>query len=518
MTKKIQRLLQIMFFATMGSLLLINCESNADNLGSQFFQANAAQDGLVLKDLVAYNISHSDTIRTDGAKLDSAAIGAFNVPQFGLQKASYFTQIRLNSYAPDFGINAVADSAVIVIKPRFATDSIQTTTNSNFIYPDGNIASTKVVNSYPIIYKYGRTKIGSKTSLTINVNEVNDFMGSTVTKLYSNQDFAQGALLGSKTFNGNITSVNIKKNGDNSELFNRDANIRIPLDGAFFQSKIIAKAGMPELSDVSTFIRYFKGLKISVAENDGYIFKFKPNDVSLLLYYKNDVVASGVTTRPQTILMFDLGTNNVHYQKIDYNRAGTTAESGLAISNSVIGDMKLYPQGMGGPGVGLKISGVTLATLRDLYKNQKAGILSAKIRLYTDASWMNNFKKPGSFLVQQKDVGTFLKEFSSYNTNPSYNLITINNLYTNPSYYDIDLTKTVKDMIETEAANKDIVINVGNYTIDPTGAYLGLSPIIANFGQNFNGRSYTPNAVVLVGTDPSSDKRAQLRIIYAKKQ
>jgi hypothetical protein len=522
MTKKIQRLLQIMFFAIMGSLMLTNCESDADNLGSQFFQDGAAQDEVVFKPIIAYNITHNDTIRTDGTKLDSATIGAFNVPEFGVQKAAYFTQVRLLSYAPDFGTNAVADSAVIVIKPRFASDSIQTTTNNDFIYPDGNIASTKVVNTYPIVYKYGRSKIGGKTKLTINVNEVNDFMGSTVTQLFSNQNFAEGALLGSKTFNGDITSVSIKKNGDNSELFNRDATLRIPLDSTFFQSKIIAKGGTSELSDVATFIRYFKGLKISVAENDGYLFKFIPNDVALQLYYKNDLVEGGVTTRPQSVMQFDLGSNNVHYQKIDYNRAGTPVESALATSNPVIGDAKLFPQGMGGPAVGLKISDSTLTSLRDLYKNQKAGILSAKIRLYTDASWTNNFKKPSSFVVQQKDVGTFLKEFTTYAGNPNYNLITTGTLYANPAYYDIDLTKTVKDMIEStepiKEINIDFVINVGQYTLDQTGAYLGLNSTNTKYGQNFNTRAYTPNGVVLVGTNPTSDKRAQLRIVYSTKQ
>jgi hypothetical protein len=518
MTNKIQSLLQMMFFAIMGSLLLTNCESASDNLGSQFFNKGAAQDGIVLNDVIAYNISHNDTIRTDGSKLDSVAIGAFNVPQFGIQKSAYYSQLRLNTYSPDFGVNPVADSAVIVIKPIYASDSIQTTTNSNYIFPTGNVASTKVVNTYPIKYKYGRTKIGGKTSMTINVNEVNDFMGSATTQLFSNQNFAEGALLGSKTFNGNITSVNIKSNADQSVLYNTDASLRIPLDGTFFQNKIIAKVGMPELSDVSTFIRYFKGLKISVAENDGYLFKFAPNDVTLKLYYKNDLVSNGVTTRPQTSVLFDMGATNVHYEKIDYNRAGTNVPSALASSNSIIGDAKLFPQGMGGPGIGIRIPDITLANLKNFYKSTNAGILSAKIRLYSDASWVNNFKKPSSFIAQQKNVGTFLQEFTTYSLNSNYHLITINSLYSNPSYYDLDITKTVKNMIETEAPNIDFVLNVGQYTTNATGIFNGLIAANVNFGQNFNTRSYTPNGVVLVGTDPTSNNRAQLRVVYATKQ
>ncbi|SFI08524.1 DUF4270 family protein [Halpernia frigidisoli] len=529
MTKKIQRLLQISLFAIMGSLLLINCESDADNLGAQFFQPGAAQDGVVLNDLTAYNISHNDTVRTDGFQigaskvLDSVVLGAFNVPQFGVQKSSYFTQLRLPTYPLTFGTNATVDSVIVTIKPQFSADSIKTTTNTSFNYPDGNVLSTKVVNTYPISLKYGRTKIGGKTNLTINVNEVNDFMGSNQTKLFSNMNFAEGALIGSKVFNGDITSVNIKKNSDNSVLVDRTASLRIPLDAAFFQSKIVAKSGSSELGDVSTFIRYFKGLKISVAENDGYLFKFNPNEITLQIYYKNDLVAGGTTTRPQSTVSLDLGANNVHYQKVDYNRSGTAVASALATSNPLFGDKKLFPQGMGGPGIGLKIPDLTITSLRNLYLNQKAGILSAKIRLYTDASWTNNFKKPKRFLIQQKDVGTFLKEFSTYSSNPNFSVFTVNNLYSNPAYYDIDLTKTVKDIIETGAPNKDLILNVGDYLRDlSSGQYVGLAPILypqfLPYGQNFNDRAYTPNAVVLVGSDPASDKRAQLRIIYTSKQ
>ncbi|SEG49328.1 protein of unknown function [Halpernia humi] len=521
MTKKFQGLLQITFFALVGSLLLINCEPNADNLGSQFFTNGAAQDSVVLKDLIAYNISNNDTIRTDNAKMDSVTLGAFDVPQFGKLKSSYFTQVRLSSYAPTFGTNAKADSAVLVITPSLptSTDSIRKSTINNFIYPTGNIASTKITKTYPVIYKYGRTKIGGKTKLTINVNEVTDYMGSTVTKLYSNQDFATGALLGSKDFYGDVTSVNIKSNADSTELFNREANLRIPLDSTFFQNKIIAKAGMPELSDVSTFIRYFRGLKVSVAENDGYLFKFAPNQVKLQLYYKSDSIVDGVNTRPQNVFSLDVGSNNVHFQKIDFDRNGTAAGAAMAVSDSINGSPKLFLQGMGGPGVGLKIPATTIASLKDLYNNQKAGILSATIRLYSDNSWLNNFGKPKYFVTKQKNVSTFLKEFTTYSINPNFRLITTNNLYGNPSYYDINITKTVKDVIETEAPNKDIVINVGDYTLDAaTQSFLGLASSNLAYGQNFNTRSYTPNAVVLVGTDSLNPQRAQLRVIYAKKQ
>lgn len=518
MTRKIKRLLQISFFAITGSLFLINCEADADNLGSQFFQNDAAQDSVAVESLIAYNVNNNDSIRTDALKLDLANLGAFVRPNFGLQKAAYFTQLRPSTFDPDFGTNAIADSAVLIIKPNFAADSITTTTNTSFNYPDGNILSTKIVNTYPVT-KYGKAKIGGETKLTIRVNEVTDFLGSPADKLFSNQNFAEGALLGSKVFNGKITSVNIKKNSDNSEIINRDPSIRINLDAAFFQSKIIAKKGMAELLDAATFIRYFKGLKISVAENDGYLFKFNPDQIELVMYYKSDVVANGTTTRPQATFAFNLSGNNVNYQKIEYDRAGTNVQAALASSVPEIGDPKIYVQGMGGPGVGLKIPGSTLVKLRNLFNEQKAGILSARIRLYTDTSLAGNFAKPDFFTIQQKGLSTFLTEFTTYGQNISYNYFTVRRPSINgePIYYEFDVTKTVKNIIETGAQNLDFSLNVGQYLSTPTSGFIGSALENRSFAQNFNNRSFTPNATVLVGTDAANPNRAQLRIVYAKK-
>lgn len=525
MTRGIKKWLQISSFAIFGSFMLINCEPDADNLGSQFFESGAAQDNVLINSLIAYNISNNDTIVSVASKLDSANLGAFNVPGFGLQKASYFSQVRLAEYGKEFGTNAVVDSVVLVIKPRFASDSVTTTTNASFTYPDGNVPSTKVVNTYPIVFKYGRTKINGNTPLTINVNEVTDFMGAQTTKLYSNDNFTEGTLLGSKIFNGKVSSVDIKKNSDNTELLKVDATIRLPLSTAFFQNKIISKSGMPEIADVASFIRYFRGIKISVAENDGYLFKFDPDQLEMIMYYKQDLVTDGVTTRPQSKFNFNLsgntsvGGNNVQFQKVVYDRTNTAVSSALANANPIVGDLKLYPQGMGGPSIGLKIQPTDIANLKDLYKNQQAGILSAKIRLYADNSTVNSYSNLNNFIVKQNGLKTFLEEFSTYGSNVNYNFVTVKDLYNNASsaYYDIDVTKTVKNIVEQEASNLDFIVGVGQYTISTFGGFEGQEVGKTTFAQTFNTRSYTPSAAVLVGTDPSNVNRAQLRVIYAKK-
>ncbi len=506
MTRNIKGIIKTSLFLFSGSLILWNCESEADNLGSQFFDNNAATGTTQAYDVIAYNVNNNDTIRTDAAKLTSATLGAFSEPQFGMQKSSYVTQVRMGSYAPDFGTNAVVDSVVLVMKPEYATDSIKITTDENYIYPD-NIAAKKVVNTYPISKKYGKTK----SSLTINVNEVNDFLGGTEDKVYSDKSVSVGSLLGTKSFNGNVSSIKVTKDADNSDLFSRDAGIRIPLDKTFFQNKIIAKNGSTELSDVANFIRYFKGLKISVAENDGYIFNFNPNTVEMVMYYKRDVTTNGVTTPTPNSFTFALGTGNVHFNQIE-NAPSSTLASALSSANSTSGDAKIYAQGMGGPGFALKIPASTIAAVKNIYQTQGAGILSAKIRLFTDTSaWNNNYTKPSYFTVREQNLNTFLSDLTTFNALSTFSLVKGYDLTKNPAYYDIAITDTFKTYVEKQSEAKDLVLilNVGAYESNANAGGL--------IGQDYNSRAYTPNRVVLVGTDPSNTQRAQLNIIYAKK-
>ena len=135
MIRTIQELFKITATLVIGSLILVNCEPDADQLGSQFFQ-DGAQGTEKTYPVVAYNVNNNDSIRTDAARLQSATLGAFSESQFGLQKSAYVTQVRMGNSVPDFGVNAKLDSAVLVLKPQYAIDSVTTVTNEDYIYPE----------------------------------------------------------------------------------------------------------------------------------------------------------------------------------------------------------------------------------------------------------------------------------------------------------------------------------------------------------------------------------------------
>lgn len=516
MIKEIQNIFRLFFILILGVIIIESCESDPDELGLQFFQNGTAQ-GIVAKyDVTAYNVYNNDSIEADNDKLVEATLGAFDEPTFGMQKSSYVTQVRLGSYDPDFGLNPVVDSVVLQIKPQYYTtaDSIKTVTYEDYVGAD-NVAAKKVVTTYPI-KKYGKYKIGNNNpTFTINVNEVNDFLNSIETNYKSNQQVAVGALLGSKTFDGNVRSIKITKDSDNSELLNQDATLRIKLDKDFFKTKIVNKKGSFELKDAASFIRYFKGIRISVAENDGYIFNFNPNEITATMYYNHEKSATDAT-KVNATLAFDFGSSNVHFNQFEYNRSSTFLANVPSTPNTN-GDTKIFLQGMGGPSAEVKIPDNVISELKSLYNNQKIGILSAKVRLYSDnTTWNNYYTKPTTFTILTKDntdpakpVFDFLKDLSAFQYSTTYKMINAVDLDKNPAYYEIGLTQTLKNIVEEKDTNKPISINIGTFQISSSGGFIG---------KNYTTRAYTPNRIVLVGSDSSNTQyKAQLIVVYSKK-
>jgi len=520
MTYNIKKAFAILSLAIFGSVLLYNCEPDPDSLGEQLFLDGAAQGKEVSYPVIAYNINNNDSIRSDASKLGYATLGAVKDAQFGKQKASYYTQLRLPAYSPDFGTNAAVDSIVLVIKPIPITDSITTTTDENYVYPDGNVAAKKVVNTYPAI-KYGRTK---SPKLTIRVNEVTEFLNGPADIAYSNKDHAIGQELGRKEFTGTVNSVTITKDGDDSSLFTSTTGFRIPLSASFFKSKIIDKKGQPELSDVSNFIRYFRGIKLSVDEDDAYLIQFAPNDMELVMYYKNDKTENGNTTRPQSTYTFALGSANAHIGNYVYDRAGTPSATVASGNNTATGDAKLYAQGMGGASIGAKLSKESIEKLKKLYQNDKAAIISAKIRLYTDPVWTNQYAKPKNFTIVQRDMDrtnianpkvttAFTADLLNLTGSNNFAIYRAYDLDKNQSYYDFTVTKSVKDIIEgnltdEQIADKYFKIDLGSFLTTTAGALAG---------YQYTSTPYAVERAVFVGSESANPKKAQLIIIYGTK-
>ena len=485
---KIKSILSVFLFGG----LMVSCNSDADDLGKNLFDGNSVTGNQVSYDLVAYNINNGDAVRADSYALQRATLGAFTEGQFGTQKSAYVTQVRLSKYAPDFGTNPIVDSVVLEIKPQYdATTKAVTTTN---VTHEGQVAKHTLT-------KYETVKYGNPAAtMNIDVHEIATDLGAVGTEKLSNSPVAtSGVPLGTKAFSGNVYAVSINKTSDNTALLTKETGLRIQLNASYFQTKIANKSGAIELSNESNFINYFKGLKISVRENDGYLINFAPNEVTMTMYYR----AGGKSNT----FSFDLGSSNVHFSKISYTRS-TTFNSVMANINSTNGDPLLYMQGMGGPGAGIKLNGAGVSDLKRLYKERGAAILSAKVRLYTDINtWNNSYTKPVGFLVRKQGETDFITDLKTMLGNSNYSLVKAYSTNSNPSYYDIDITKTIKDIVEKEVEAKDLIINIGEY-LTSNGNLVS---------EDYNNNVSSPYRAVFVGTNTANNNRPKLMVTYVTK-
>lgn len=550
MTHNLKKTFAMLLLAIFGSALLYNCEPDPDSLGEQLFNGDATQGNEIAYPVIAYNYDNNDSIRSDASRLISglnesgattnvAVLGAFTESQFGMQRASYVTQLRMPVDNYDFnGANPKVDSVVLVVRPPANTaantyffessDSLKTKTFEKSDFPVDGVATAVSIEkkTYPV-RKYG--KIAGSKSMKINVHEVTTFLDANDDSFKrSNKTISTGELLGSGVFDGNISSTSITKKSDNSVVFTGNLGFRMKLSNTdFFQTHILDKKGKPELQDAANFIRYFKGIKISVDETDKYLYQFSPNDLQLIMYYKYDKTDNGTTTRPQTTLSFNLGGANAHLGLYEYSRSGSSVAAALAASNPTEGDERLFVQGMGGPSVVVKIKDETIAKLKDIFVKDKAGIVSAKIRIYLDPS---TWKNTGS---TEDRRFTLLTNTLDANGKIDYKKLAFTSDLTNglglyyfkdkpePGYYDFIVTKTVKDLVEgkketvdgTEQpiVNKPLVITAGTFAANATGTLLGV--------RNTT-RAFDMNRIILTGVDKTNTnpKRIQLMVTYGTKK
>lgn len=499
---------------------LISCESDPDGLGSQFLQDQAANGTVQTYDLIAFNNNNHDTLRTDSRLLGLGMLGAFNEPVFGSQSSAYVTQVRLSSYNPNFGVNPVVDSVSLKIVPNYSQSADLITRDTILIKgvkgtPD-SLDKKVLITNYPIV-KYGNEKINSAVSpLTFRVDEVTDFLQDNQATFYSNQQVATGAFLGQTTnTTGTVSSEQTLSVGnDNTAGTASTPAIKISLDKTYFQNKIIGAQGQSVLNDAASFIRYLRGIRISTANTDGYMFSFNPSQLQLTMYYSNDVTASGKTTRTAQTFSMDVGTSNARFEQYYYNRpAGYTAAMGSI--NSTTGDPRLYVEGTGGPGATFMIPDATIQAIKNLYQNQKVAIVSASIRLYTDqTAWNNSYTNPTTFTITQKGVDTFIPDITQFLSTGIYQRVLMKqpDKNSNAVYYDLGITQTLKDIVEQGAQNLPIQINVGDFIVNPAAAQSGVTSYLSPFRTT---RAYTPNRIVLVGTNSANPAQsAQLRIIY----
>ncbi|WP_042721853.1 DUF4270 family protein, partial [Flavobacterium sp. B17] len=257
-----------------------------------------------------------------------------------------------------------------------------------------------------------------------------------------------------------------------------------------------------------------------------YLFQLFPNDMEMIMYYKYET--TGSTTKTQTSYSFVMGSGNAHIGQYQYQRSNEFNAIGY---NSNTGDAKLYTQAMGGPSIGVKIPESTIDDIREKIISKKGGIISAKIRIYTDPSWNNkNYAKPREFTLLRRYVNpdnpsaptkvraNFTNDLLKLAGVPGYTIFKAYNLDDNPAYYDFVVTQSIKEMVEEGSKDSTDKTKFKYFKID-LGSFLENSDRTGLAGYKFTSTPFNTSRAVFVGTDTVNNPKqsVQLWVTYGTK-
>ncbi|MCC5916853.1 MAG: DUF4270 family protein [Cryomorphaceae bacterium] len=285
----------------------IACEKDTEDLGSNLIDDEGFT--IVVRDdieVITYTKLRDSIATSRAADALRFIIGRSDDPDFGKSESTVYSQLRPQALSPDFGTNARVDSVWLTLElesPPFAQNLTQ-----------------------PFDFEVHRL--------------AEKYDGSIV--YYSNQELEVeddpiGVL--------NNYTVNFKKKtnvGDTSI-----AVIKIPLDNAYFEDLIVNPASndpLPnELTDLNSFLEYFKGIRIKCTSGEGYIYvNGYSNQTAIRIYYSND---DTVSSTGQFRLL--AGNDNNFFMNYAHDLSQSSAD--FSLQDTITGMDKLYVSAMGGP-------------------------------------------------------------------------------------------------------------------------------------------------------------------------
>ena len=336
------------------TILLVSCDKDFNEIGSDIIGEDhfgLEQDSV--KGITAYNIDFGSSVNprpVESSNLPVNALGYYNHPFFGKTKASFVSQIVLDTVNPSFGTTPTVTKVELSI-PYFST--LMSTDSGT-----GN-------RTYKLDSIYGSSKI--KLSVYESKYYLRDYSASSGfqerQKYYSGDGSDFDNNINSDRLNNDSTSPN-----QNDEFFYSPEEIRTykTVDGAqvvdtrsvpgmrlnlrndFFQNKLFGSSASGQLKNNTIFKEYFRGLYFKVEsassspdEGSLALLDFKKGKI-IVTYTVNITDDAGAVTTKERQFSLSLSGNTVNVFENNYSPNYT---SGLANSDMNLGDEKLYLKG-----------------------------------------------------------------------------------------------------------------------------------------------------------------------------
>lgn len=520
------------------TLSMLSCEDDISDVGNGLLDTGSNANVMYV-DLVAYN-TNNDSIRSDAKVLQSAILGVYEEPIFGRTKARFISQARLASVNPDFGTNPAMDSVLLTIPVIVKTAEADIVIDTTKIYtaPEGssNPDTLRIKRTYILDSIYGRTDL----PMTLQVKEVGEYLYSQDTMYFSNpvlRDRDQidvfPAVMGSAQVSNKVTTVQIK--AENSTVTTVPTPvITIKLDKDYFKQKFIDNGGS-NLNDQASFIRnLFRGIELSVAEEQGFLFNFNANGMALTMYYSHDNPTENTgqenyEARLQKTLGLSFASSwastpgfNVQLSQFEHTNRSNQFVNSYTTPNTAAGDSRLYLNGLDGTKTVIKLNQEQLNGIRQNVLENDWAIVGAELTLHVDDSY--SLKKPPYLFawnqyweddkIQNQNFSDLTQFYNSYplsvQFNPMYNYKDDNKIYT------IRITDYIKSIVEQDKIyeNGSLILSLGNFLLNPSN---NSSPV-SGTDPFANNRSFNPHRIVLHGNaTEQQDKKLQLKVYYTKK-
>ena len=545
------------FFNLVGTIVLcataftvFSCEDDVSDVGSGLLDTGSTAN-VKYVDVISYN-TNNDSIRSDEKVLQNGILGVFEEPTFGRTKAKFYSQARITNYNPDFGENAAMDSVILYIPVHTKTDEDDIEIDTTYLYlAEGeeptDTATIRIARTYKLDSIYGN----SNATMNLQVREVAEYLNSQETTYFSNPNLAPcqecpnvnqidvfPTVLGTGIIKNKLTTYQVKQQNANTTAIPPIA-FQIKLDTAYFKQKFIDNQNSSDLNDNSAFIRnFFRGIELSVLEDQGFLFNFKPasSEFALIMYYHYDnpeEQEEGDTDYDATLeggyaLNFltywsENFAYNVQINQYEHTNRSSQFVNAYTNPNTTVGDSRLYLAGMEGTKTVIKINQEQLNEIRQNVLNNDWAIVGAELNLYIDEShnlktppylfaW-NNYRDEDEWKnINFQDVYTFYNSYPvSVQFNPMYDY------EADPKMYTIRITDYIKSIVEQNEVYEEasVILSMGNFLLSASSSY---TTVFNNEDPFFNNRSFNPYRVVLHGSNSeNADKKLRLKVYYTEK-
>ncbi|GAA0738077.1 DUF4270 domain-containing protein [Gaetbulibacter jejuensis] len=539
--KKIKFALKYIAILTVLISSFIACDKDFASIDSDIINGDNAthfNSSQIQYDVIAYN-KKLPPVQTNNLPVN--LFGIYNDPVYGKTTANFVTQLNISTLDPDFGDNIELDSVILSI-PYFST-AIESDGEGGTIYELDSIFGDGFMKFSIHESNYYLRDFDPNSEFDISQRYYSNY--STSSSDFIPESLLEGDLIyytnsmnhpPDGLFKPSASQIVLKEENEDGEMEISDRlapALRLKLDNAFWQEKILDKEGEPELTNQNNFSDYFRGLYFKVEEvNPGSgtlsLLNLTASTANVTLYYTKDPLTEGADRISSTFTINFTG-NRVNLLNNDYNIP-------LADGNQVNGDEKLYLKGGEGSMAIINLfNGDENGDSPELeeFKSNNWLINEANLVFYVDQDMMigDNETEPDRVYLYDLKNQTPLIDYYYDLTNTTYPLLSKANhlgaLQREDTGSD-DLGKGIKYKIRITEHINNILLN------DSTNVKLGLT-VSSNVDFENNTVQYSfqtddedfnripgssiicPEGTVLFGNNTTNEeKKVYLEIFYTE--